>query len=76
MITERQQSISLAAFYLRVQGFVKDGYWKSFEVIDKSFCFVKLVHKNGNRVSLKLDLQNGNISQLTNGKETSCHSMC
>lgn len=55
---------SLAAFHIREQGFINDGYKELFFVDCPQFLFVKLYHKNGNRISLKLDLETYEISQL------------
>ena len=41
----------LAAFRERVQGFLSDGYHCSFTVEQDDLFFVKLYHRNGNRIS-------------------------
>lgn len=63
-MSERQQLKSLAAYQMRVQGFIKQGFWKSFEHRTSQLVFCKLVHRNGNRISVMLDLINGRLSQL------------
>lgn len=56
--------VSLAAFQKRVQGFVEDGYRLMFTAeLPTSKC-CKMVHRNGNRVLLTLDLKTYEISQL------------
>lgn len=56
--------ISLAAFQKRVQGFVKDGYHLLFTADLPTTKCCKMVHRNGNRVLLTLDLKTYEISQL------------
>lgn len=63
-MSERQSLLSLAAYHMRVQGFIKDGYWKIFEHETPTICFCKLIHRNGHRKSVMLDLKNGRISLL------------
>lgn len=56
----------LAAFDERLQGLLKDGYHIMISYKDDVLCFVKLRHHNGNRITLKLDIPSGELSQLTN----------
>lgn len=64
MMSERQQLISLAAYHVRVQGFIKNGFWKTFEHHTPELVFCKLTHRNGRRISVVLDLKDGRLSQL------------
>lgn len=54
----------------RTQGFLQDGYSIVFEHKSQGLCLVKLVHTNGNRITLKYNAIDGRISQCTNGRET------
>lgn len=54
----------------RTQDFLQDGYSIVFEHKDSSLCLVKLVHTNGNRITLKFSVVDGRLSQCTNGRET------
>lgn len=56
--------VSLAAFQKRVQGFVKDGYRLQFKAFLPTSINYKMVHRNGNRVLLTLNLKTYEISQL------------
>lgn len=60
----------------RTQGFLEDGYRILFEHKDKSLCLVKLVHPNGNRITLKYNSIDGRITQWTNGRETHSEKVC
>lgn len=59
---------ALAAFNERVQGLKNDGFIVMFSYHDETLIFVKLVHRNGNRVAVFLNVTNGRIKQETNGK--------
>lgn len=61
-------SKALAAFQQRLQGLKQDGYKHMFTSQDRTMIFVKLVHRNGNRVSVVLRFNDGTIYQRTNGK--------
>lgn len=54
----------------RTQDFLNDGYSIVFQHKDTTLCLVKLIHTNGNRITLKYDVIDGRISQCTNGRET------
>ena len=69
MISENAREKSLAALTERLQGFIDDGYWIIFYAADKYSYFVKLCHHNGRRISLSLNLKNGELSQFTNNKQ-------
>lgn len=60
----------------RTQGFLEDGYTILFEHKDKTLCLVKLVHPNGNRITLKYNSLDGKITQCTNGRETHSEKVC
>lgn len=59
---------ALAAYNERVQGLLNDGFIVMFSYHDETLVFVKLVHRNGNRVAVSLNITNGRIKQDTNGK--------
>lgn len=62
----------LAAFRERVQGFLHDGYHCSFTVEQDDMFFVKLYHKNGNRISIIFKPNSNELSQFTNGQKVFC----
>lgn len=59
---------ALAEFQQRLQGLKQDGYKHLFTSQDRTMIFVKLVHRNGNRVSVVLRMNDGTICQRRNGK--------
>lgn len=67
-MSQELQLKALAAFNERVQGFLNDGFFVMFTYHDETLIFVKLVHRNGNRVAVSLNVTNGRIKQDTNGK--------
>lgn len=67
-MSQELQLKALAAFNERVQGLLNDGFIVMFSYHDETLVFVKLVHRNGNRVAVSLNLTNGRIKQDTNGK--------
>ena len=66
----------LVALSERVQGFLDDGYQTIFDYHDNNLTYWKLRHRNGNIVSIKLDLVDGIITQCTNGKQTHTEKVC
>lgn len=66
----------LAAFRERVQGFLRDGYHCSFTVEQEDLFFVKLYHKNGNRISVIFKPKTNELSQFTNGEKVFCDKVC
>lgn len=62
---DRKQK-GLAALNERLQGFLQDGYHVIISYKDETLCLVKLRHHNGNRITIKLDIPSGELSQLTN----------
>lgn len=62
---DRKQK-ALNALAERVQGLLKDGYHIMVKYQDESLCLIKLRHHNGNRITLKLYITSGELSQLTN----------
>lgn len=76
MISEKAREKSLAALTERLQGFIDDGYWIVFCAADKCSFFMKLCHHNGNRISLSLNLKNGELSQFTNNKQVFTGKVC
>lgn len=67
-MSQEFQLKALAAYNERVQGLLNDGFIVMFSYQDETLVFVKLVHRNGNRVAVSLNLTNGRIKQDTNGK--------
>lgn len=76
MISENAREKSLAALSERLQGFIDDGYWIVFYAAGKFSFFVKLCHHNGKRISLSLNLKNGELSQFTNNKQVFSGKVC
>lgn len=60
------QSKAHAAFMERLHGLLEDGFHTNVSYTCKEFTMYKLRHHNGNRVTLKLDYRNGELSQFTN----------
>lgn len=56
----------LAALNERLQGFLQDGYHVVVNFKDDTLCLIKLRHHNGNKITLKLNIPSGELSQLTN----------
>lgn len=56
----------LALFSQRVQDLLDDGYHVVVKYEDNLLCLVKLRHHNGNKITLKFNVREGIISQLTN----------
>lgn len=75
MITEKQ-ALAVSTFKIRAHGFINDGYRCVFHVEDNGLFFAKFLHRNGNRITLKLDTHDGLLSQITNGKEVFSAKMC
>lgn len=59
----------LSALNRRVDDLCHDGYYINFMYQSNDMQLVKLVHNNGNRISLVLKFESGTISQRTNNKE-------
>lgn len=72
---DRKQK-GLAALNERLQGFLQDGFHVIVSYKDEQLCLVKLRHHNGNRISLKLDIPNGELSQFTNNIKVFNQKMC
>lgn len=64
MSSPDKRLVSLAAFQKRVQGFIKDGYKCKFSAVIKPIWYIKMEHRNGHRVLLKFNTNDGEISQL------------
>lgn len=65
----------LAALQERVQGFLGDGYHILIDYKDDAVCLVKLRHHNGNRIVVKIDYRNGELSQYTNNVRNYTHKV-
>lgn len=74
-VFDRKQK-GLAALNERVQGFLNDGYHIIINYKDDVLCLVKLRHHNGNRITLKLDMVSGELSQLTNNIRNYHQKVC
>lgn len=63
------QNKALASLQNRLQGLLDDGYlvWYSYDNYEAIVRFLK--HKNGNRVILFYSIEDGTITQYTNGKK-------
>lgn len=66
----------LVALSERIQGFLDDGYQTIFDYHDDNLTYWKLRHRNGNIISIKLNLVDGIITQCTNGKQTHTEKVC
>ena len=67
--------IAVGAYNERVNGLIKDGYQTSFVHESDGLHFTKLVHRNGNRVTVRFSEKDGYLSQSTNGKTVFCHKV-
>lgn len=65
----KHKLIGLSALCVRVRDLKNDGFNVVSEHYDYSFAYVKMIHRNGNRISVKIDYDRGILSQLTNGKQ-------
>lgn len=65
----KHKLIGLSALCMRVGDLKSSGFNVVSEHYDYSFAYVKLIHKNGNRISVKVDYDRGILSQLSNGKQ-------
>ena len=61
---------AVCEFNERIHSLITDGYSIVFNHQVAGLYFAKLVHRNGNRVSIRLSLDDGILSQTTNGKIT------
>lgn len=52
----------------RVESLLKEGYQVMFQYKQKDLCLIKMCHKNGNIIILKLKFPDGILLQHTNGK--------
>lgn len=66
----------LVALSERIQGFLDDGYQTIFDYHDNCMTYWKLRHRNGNIISIKLNMVDGIITQYTNGKQTHTEKVC
>lgn len=65
----REQLLAIASYNRRVQELIDDGYRKVFMYATAGWYCCKLVHKNGNRVFVRYNENDGIMFQTTNGKE-------
>lgn len=65
----KHKLIGLSALQVRVGDLKSNGFNVVSEHYDYKFAYVKLIHKNGNRISVKVDYDSGILSQLRNGKQ-------
>ena len=72
----KQQQVAVSAFNSRAHGFIVDGYKIVFNVQSHGLFMAKFVNPHGKRITLRLSLQDGILSQLTNGKEVFSAKMC
>lgn len=76
MIHDRLQLEALATYYSRVQGLIREGYRIVFRTEDKELICHHLVHRNGNRIFVRLNFKDGILYQLTNGRCVSKEKVC
>lgn len=76
MINDRLQLEALATYHSRVQGLIHEGYRLVFRTEDKELICHSLVHRNGNRVFVRLNFKDGILYQLTNGRCVSKEKVC
>ena len=72
----KQQRIAVSTFHDRAHGFLDDGYKIVFNVHSHGLFMAKFINQHGKRITLRLSLQDGILSQLTNGKEVFSAKMC
>lgn len=71
-----EQLLAVREFYRLSNDLLHDGYQVMFaHIIDKLY-LSRFVHRNGNRVTLILNLDNGQLSQTKNGKECYSAKVC
>lgn len=76
MSTQLKDLKALVALSDRLQGFLEDGYQIQLEYKSQDLYFYKLVHNNGNRITLKYNVITRTISQSTNGQQTYENKVC
>lgn len=76
MNTQLKDLKALVALSDRLQGFLEDGYQIQLEYKSQDLYFYKLVHHNGNRITLKYNVITRTISQSTNGQQTYESKVC
>ena len=76
MSTQLKDLKALVALSDRLQGFLEDGYQIQLEYKSQDLYFYKLVHHNGNRITLKYNVITRTISQSTNGQQTYESKVC
>lgn len=72
----REQEIAVSTFKSRAHGFIVDGYKIVFNVQSHGLFMAKFINSHGKRITLRLSLQDGVLSQLTNGKKVFSAKMC
>lgn len=76
MNTRLKDLKALVALSERLQGFLQDGYRIQLAYESQDLYFYKLVHANGNRITLKYNVSTRTISQSTNGQQTYESKVC
>lgn len=76
MVNFNSKMKCLVALSERIQGFLDDGYQIIFDYQDNYMTYWKLRHRNGNIISIKLNMVDGIITQCTNGKQTHTEKVC
>lgn len=71
-----EQLKAVSAYYVRAHSIKEDGYETMFAYRLRDSYFSKFVHRNGNRITLKLSLNDCILSQTTNGEEVFRDKVC
>lgn len=72
----KKQRIAVSTFNDRAHGFLDDGYKIVFNVESHGLFMAKFINPHGKRITLRLSLQDGVLSQITNGKEIFSAKVC
>lgn len=76
LMISKQQLIAVSTFNNRAHGFLDDGYNLVFNVQSHGLFMAKFINPHGKRITLRLSLQDGVLSQVTDGKEVFSTKMC
>ena len=66
----------LVALHRRLQDLLDDSYEIRINHSSRDLKYVRLVHRNGNAITLKLTLDDGKLQQWTNGKIVYSSTVC
>lgn len=68
--------LAVGEFYRLSNDLINDGYKVMFAHVINKLYLSRFVHRNGNRVTLSLNLDNGQLSQTKNGKVCFTSQVC